>query len=111
MSSTDLTLTTIIHHSAGRPDEWYDLRLASELSGMHPGMVREFARARVVDSFRSPSGGGPFFDQNGIHRLRQIERLRLRQRVNLRTICMVMRLLDRLDHAEHELDWFREQLR
>ncbi len=88
-----------------------DLDAASELSGMHPEMILEVARARMVVISRKDREGNPYFDDEAIYRLRQIEHLRLEQRAHLRTIRLIMQLMDRAEAAEREVRWLRDRVR
>lgn len=90
--------------------EYFDLRAAAELSGMHPEMILEFHRARVVAVAGSDATGDPRFDLRGILRLRQIEALRHECQMSLRAIRLVMGLMDRLESAESELRQLRERV-
>ncbi len=87
-----------------------DLDAASALSGMHPEMIQEVMRAKLVVCVRESSAGEPYFDDEAIYRLRQIEYLRTHQRAQMRTIRLVMQLLDRLETTEREVRWLRERL-
>ena len=48
------------------------------------------------------------FDESGLCRLRQIADLHQRQGLNLRTVKLIVRLLDRLERAEGELRALRD---
>lgn len=88
------------------------LTRASELTGLHPEMILEFVRAGLVP-LAAPhprSGTQDGLDESALGRLHQIADLRDDQ-VNLRTVRYIMRLLDRLETAEHELRILRERLR
>lgn len=86
-----------------------DLQAASAISGMHPDMILEFVRARLVVSARRDRGGNPYFDDQGIYRLKQIEQLQ-REQATARTIRLILDLMTRLDAAESELRTLRERL-
>ena len=88
-----------------------DLASASELSGMHPEMIIEVTRANIVLVARRDRAGNPYFDDEAIYRLRQIEHLRSEQRAHMRTIRLIMELLDRAESAERELRWLRDRMR
>ena len=92
------------------PADLFDLRSTGKLSGMHPEMVLEFVRAELVSVAREDMSGNPFFDEGAIYRLRQIEYLRTKQQAHLRTIRLIMRLLDRVDAAEMELRHLRDRI-
>lgn len=88
-----------------------DLDAASELSGMHPEMIEEVARAELIVVSHHDRSGNPYFDDKAIYRLRQIERLRNEHRAHMRTIRLIVQLLDRTEAAEYELRRLRERLR
>jgi len=79
------------------------LRAASRISGMHPDMIPEVARARLVVVAERDGAGLPFFDRRALERLELIQYLRLQQRANLRTVRMIVRLIERAERAEREL--------
>ena len=88
-----------------------DLASASELSGMHPEMIIEVTRANLVLVARKDRAGNPYFDDEAIYRLRRIEHLRSEQRAHMRTIRLIMELMDRAESAERQLRWLRERIR
>lgn len=100
------TLVTISNPRRGM--ELFDLRAAAEASGMHPEMIREFQRARVVHAVNDNEDGDCYFDEHGIRRLRHIEYLRSDRHLSLHVICLLLRLLDRAERAEAELKRLRE---
>ena len=102
---------TIVPTETGNTDGFVDLEMASELSGVHPEMILEFTRARMVPVSWQDWSGNPYFDDEAIYRLRQIDRLRTRERVQMRTIRLILELMDRAETAERELRWLRERLR
>ncbi len=89
----------------------FDLEAAAEYSGMHPEMIREFGRAHLVRIAHLSKRASLYFDREGLGRLRQIEQLRLQRGANLHTIRFVIRLLDRLEAAESELEAMRPEIR
>ncbi len=108
MSKTKLTI--IPTQSEASPG-FVDLDAASRLSGMHPEMILEVTRARLVVVAHKDREGNPYFDDAAIYRLRQIEHLRNQQRVQMRTIRLIIQLMDRAESAEREVRWLREQIR
>jgi DNA-binding transcriptional MerR regulator len=88
-----------------------DLEMASQLSGMHPEMILEVTRAQLVVISRQDRSGNPYFDDEAIYRLRQIEELRMKQRMQMRTVRLIMQLRDRAEAAEREVRWLRERMR
>ncbi|MEX2580011.1 MAG: chaperone modulator CbpM [Verrucomicrobiales bacterium] len=95
--------------------ETFDLTTLSELTGLHEELIVEFARAHLVQTANrwedTAAEERPVFDERGLMRLRQIAELRDNQHVSLRTLRLVVHLLDRLEAAETELRTLKEQLR
>ena len=102
---------TIVPTRSGTTGGFVDLEAASELSGVHPEMILEFARARMVTVSWQDRSGNPYFDDEAIYRLRQIEHLRNQERMQMRTVRLILELMDRTETAERELRWLRERLR
>jgi|GEM_PF-1387525 len=86
-----------------------DLDSASQLSGMHPEMILEVARAQLVFASIIDVSGDSYFDCVAIARLRLIEHLRVGQRAHMRTIRLIIQLTDRAESAERDLHQIREQ--
>ena len=93
------------------PEGVFDLERASDLSGLHPEMILEFIRAGLVHVRKPEPAGDPQFDEVGITRLRQIERMRRKERMSLRTLCLILHLLDRIEELDGELRLLRERIR
>lgn len=87
-----------------------DLDETARLTGLHPEMIEEFLRARLVRGFQGRAGG-LFFDQAGIARLRHIAYLRDHENTSLRTLRYIVTLLDNLEAQEREIRMLRERLR
>jgi DNA-binding transcriptional MerR regulator len=100
------SMVPYLHVSHG----FIDLKAASDLSGMHPEMILEFTRAQLVLVARKDRSGNPYFDDEGVYRLRQIEHLRHDQQAHLRTIRLVIQLMERAETAERELRNLRDRL-
>lgn len=94
-----LTITSV--QSAG-----FDLAAVSELSGLHREFILEIVRADLV---RPAEADGPVFDESGLCRLRQIADLRERQGLNLKTVKLIVTLLNQLERSERELRTLRDQ--
>lgn len=92
-------------------EEIYDLETAAELSGMHPGIILELVRSRVVTHIREGNPDSPCFDARAIYRLRQIEILRGERTLNMHSVRFVIGLIERLENAERELRELREKSR
>ena len=92
-------------------EEAYDLETAAELTGMHPGIILELVRSRVVTQYREDMSGSPRFDARAIYRLRQIEVLRGERTLSMHSVRFVIHLIERLESAERELRALREKSR
>jgi len=118
-NESNQSLPVVPHPDASAEPEPLGLEAASELTGMHPQMVIEFVRASLVvpSSTTRPAGDAdaesepadPAFDAAALYRLRQIEHLRTHHQAHLRTICLVLGLLDRAEAAERELRQLRDR--
>lgn len=86
----------------------FSLEQAADLTGMHTEMILEFVRAELVHVQLCEEE--PQFDEAALVRIRHIENLR-QEHVNLRTVCYIIHLLDRLESSERELRALRERLR
>lgn len=83
---------------------------AARLSGMHPEVIEALMRACMVPSEISKNGVHEF-DQKGIERLRQIQKLRKNRRPVLRYIKLIFSLADELAETKRELESLRSKLR
>ncbi len=83
---------------------------ASDLCGLHPGMIEEFLRGGLVSAF-SCEEHIVYFDHAGLTRLRQISHFLHHEHASLRTIRYILGLLDTLDSREQELRELRDRLR
>lgn len=86
----------------------FSLEQAADLTGMHTEMILEFVRADLIQVHLSEEA--PQFDESALFRIRHIENLR-QEHVNLRTVCYIIHLLDRLETSDRELRTLRERLR
>ena len=87
-----------------------NLEEAAELCDLHPEMIEEFLRGKLVHAFEN-NQGNIYFDSSGVSRLRQIAYLREHEQVKFRTIRYITSLLDSLAAREKELHELRERLR
>lgn len=94
-------------------EEFYDLETAAELSGMHPGIILELVRSRIVTltQIREEDPDSPRFDARAIYRLRQIAVLREERTLDMHSVRFVIGLIERLENAERELRELREKSR
>jgi hypothetical protein len=105
------SMSLVVCRSQSQRFHSHDLLTTSRLTGLHEGLIVEFARGGLVSVSAEPNGSNePRFDEKALCRLRQIAQLHQQQKVNLRTIKLIVRLLDRLEEAEKELRILREQV-
>ena len=90
-------------------EEIYDLEAAAELSGLHPGIILELVRSRVLTRIHKRSEDSPCFDARAIYRLRQIGVLREERTLSMHSVRFVIDLIERLEAAELELRALREK--
>jgi len=98
-------------HPGPGDEEFFDLETAAELCGLHPGIILELVRSRVVAHLSEDSPDSPRFDARAIYRLRQIEVLREERTLNMHSVRFVISLIERLENAERELRELREKSR
>lgn len=91
-------------------DAVYTLEAAAELSGIHPGILLELGRARVVAVVAGEDPEAPRFDTRALYRLRQIEILRQERSLSMHSVRFVIDLIERLEAAERELRTLRERM-
>ena len=89
----------------------FTLEAAAEFCGMHPEMILEFLRARLVVATYFADNGDAYFDERAVFRLRQIEEMRTSTHFDLHSIRFVVTLLDRVEKAEAELRRLRALVR
>ena len=95
--------------SGPEDNTWVSLDSVAQLADLHPGLIAEFARANLIASF--VHRGQLYFDQSGIHRLRQIRSLHFDSGISMRTVRLIIGLFDRIEAAETEIEQLRERLR
>ncbi len=97
------------------PDEMQDdepmyvISVAARLVHMHPQTLRYYERAGLVSPNRS-RGRIRLYSQRDIDRLRKIARLTEELGVNLAGVEVILRLTERLDQVQHELEKHQIQL-
>ena len=94
-----------------RAEDEFSLDETAQLTGMHPELILEFVRAELVQVSAGTPESAPGFDEFAIARLRHIEHLRAHEKLKMRAVCYIVRLLDELDAARSEVRVLREQLR
>ncbi|MDF1815085.1 MAG: hypothetical protein P1V20_22975 [Verrucomicrobiales bacterium] len=88
-------------------NQTYGIECAARLTGIHPDMIEEFERGKLVESAASDKSGAPLFDEAGICRLRLLADLRERERLSLRMTRVICHLMDRLERVETEVKHLR----
>ena len=93
-----------------RQDEpMYVISVAARLVNMHPQTLRYYERAGLVHPTRS-RGRIRLYSQQDIDRLRKISRLTDELGVNLAGVEVILRLTERLDLLQRELEKHKIQL-
>ncbi len=87
----------------------YVISVAARLVNMHPQTLRYYERAGLVSPNRS-RGRIRLYSQRDIDRLRKIARLTEELGVNLAGVEVILRLTERLDQVQHELEKHQIQL-
>lgn len=91
--------------------ELFDIEDAAALTGIHPDLIREYLRGRLVSCRDLDPNGWPLFDESGICRLRLLHELREREKLSLRMMRIFCSLADRLERSEEEIRRLRNQRR
>ncbi len=81
----------------------YVISVAARLVKMHPQTLRYYERAGLINPTRS-GGGIRLYSQRDIDRLRKIARLTEELGVNLAGVEVILRLTERLEQVQHELE-------
>ena len=87
----------------------YVISVAARLVNMHPQTLRYYERAGLVNPTRS-RGRIRLYSQTDINRLRKIARLTDQLGVNLAGVEVILRLIERLEAAQRELEKHQIQL-
>lgn len=87
----------------------YVISVAARLVNMHPQTLRYYERAGLVHPTRS-RGRIRLYSQRDIDRLRKISRLTDELGVNLAGVDVILRLTERLDLLEREIEKHKIQL-
>ncbi len=85
----------------------YMIGIAAERVGMHPQTLRLYERVGLVKPARR--GSTRLYSDWDIERLRQIQRLTQDMGVNLAGVEIILRLMERLNQLEAELEQLRQQ--
>ncbi len=87
----------------------YVISVAARLVSMHPQTLRYYERAGLINPTRS-GGGIRLYSQRDIDRLRKISRLTDDLGINLAGVEVILRLTERLEQVEQELEKHQIQL-
>ena len=98
----EITVVTVEH-------DLFDIDTVSNLVGIHPEMITEFTRGKLVACCGTDQTGKLLFDEAGLCRLRLLSDLRLREKLSLRMIRSICHLMDRLARAEDEVRHLRNR--
>ncbi len=79
------------------------ISVAARLVNMHPQTLRYYERAGLINPTRS-GGGIRLYSQRDIERLRKIARLTDELGVNLAGVEVILRLTERLEQVQQELE-------
>ncbi len=86
-----------------RDEPTYVISVAARLVNMHPQTLRYYERAGLINPTRS-GGGIRLYSQQDIDRLRKIARLTDELGVNLAGVEVILRLTERLEQVQQELE-------
>ncbi len=92
-----------------RDEPTYVISVAARLVNMHPQTLRYYERAGLINPTRS-GGGIRLYSQRDIDRLRKIARLTDELGVNLAGVEVILRLTERLEQVQQELEKHQSQL-
>ncbi len=81
----------------------YVISVAARLVHMHPQTLRYYERAGLINPTRS-NGNIRLYSQRDIDRLRKIARLTDNLGVNLAGVEVILRLIERLEQVQSELE-------
>lgn len=87
----------------------YVISVAAKMVGMHQQTLRYYERAGIIEPSRS-RGNIRLYSQADIARLRQIQRLINDLGVNLAGAEVILKMRDRIEQLEREIDALRDEL-
>jgi MerR family transcriptional regulator/heat shock protein HspR len=80
----------------------YTISVAASLAGVHPQTLRLYERLELVVPYRTP-GGTRLYSEEDVEKVRLIQTLTQKERVNLAGVKLVLELRERLVELEREL--------
>ncbi len=89
------------------PKGRYDVKTAARLADVPTKTMVSYYRAGLVPA-SSETGEAPRFDDESIHIVRQIERLRSQHGINLTGVKMIVELMEELRRLRSEVRFWRE---
>ncbi len=99
-----------MHDERGDIDEpCYVISIAARLVGMHAQTLRQYERVGLVEPKRS-RGNIRLYSQADVARLRHVQRLISDLGVNLAGVEVILRMNQRMQEMEAELDALRAEL-
>ena len=87
----------------------YVISVATVMVGVHPQTLRTYERVGLVQPRRT-NGRQRLYSQADIDRLRQVQRLINDLGVNLAGVDVILRMNERIQTMEHEMDELRKEL-
>jgi DNA-binding transcriptional MerR regulator len=97
---------TVSHFTeAGRAA--YSLEAASNLTGVHPDMLRYYCRAGLLGDYYAALTVDPTFDDDALYEVRRIEHYRRDQGVNLHALPVICALQREVEQLRAELRFLR----
>ncbi len=102
--------TTNMPHNGNDYDEpCYVISIAARLVGMHAQTLRQYERVGLVEPKRS-RGNIRLYSQADVARLRQVQRLINDLGVNLAGVEVILRMNERMQAMESELERLRREI-
>ena len=95
---------------ADREEPLYHISVVARLVECHPQTLRMYERVGLVAPGRSEANIR-LYSEADVERVQQIKRLTQEMGVNLAGVEVVLRLLDRMERMEGEMERLREALR
>ena len=88
----------------------YMISVAAELVGMHPQTLRIYEQKGLVRTKRTP-GNTRLYSERDLERLRLIQRLTTELGLNLAGVETALRMQDRIDRLERQVERLQQELR
>ena len=85
----------------------FSLGAASNLTGVHPEMLRYYCRAGLVESIHGRSETELFFEESALHEVRRIEHYRRHLAVSRRALPLICKLRREAERKRIEIQFLR----